>query len=700
MKITEKLFILFLGLAILIPGSPSSVGQTPPPAAAQNPHHDVSVTLKLIQVYVTDKKGNPAPGLTAADFEITDDGKPVSITDIEYHAAVIPGATDNTPTATTPAAPVKINRKFFLWIDFGFNDPKGARRAKAAGLHFMDSQIQPQDDVALLTSTSLKGMTVQEYLTKDHAKMRKEIEAVEVGRIVGRASEIELLMSPEHEGARSIDQGNPLAKNFPGDEDSKRLVQIEGASAQLIYKQQALRFLQDFRDIAKALRYIPGAKSLILFSGGIARSLLFGTKGARVNFNPYGDAEEQARYNDAVLTQYGDRDIQSEFHDLVRELRASNTFIYAVNETLPQGASHDRAAMDFQGDEFLRQLAGETGGQYFHNTQDTDKAVEDIQKLTASYYVLGYPVSEKWDGLYRAVKVTLKRKDLQCWGTAGYFNPKPFSELTPTEKRLHFIDLVLSDSPQGQTPSAMPFKAIPVYRGGGPSLAVVARVPRDSGDAAVGPRTEAVLVLFDEQKNLKGIKRAELVLTKNDGDRIILSGLLPIPPGHYTCRIILRDLDSGKSARATADVNVPAPAFAGLSVSPPLWLTADTGASWKDLFSKDVLTSFYPFERTAYLPLLGDIGTETAKIYAVLPVSFFGVAKPEIALAAQLVEAATGKSRPLPLVVLKKTEDGHSETYFLELTTGPLPPGAYSLYLFVQDKNGFKKTFISTYQTR
>ena len=54
MKIRERLFVLFLGCAVLIPG-PLSSGRQTPPAAAQNPHHDVSVTLKLIQGYVTDK---------------------------------------------------------------------------------------------------------------------------------------------------------------------------------------------------------------------------------------------------------------------------------------------------------------------------------------------------------------------------------------------------------------------------------------------------------------------------------------------------------------------------------------------------------------------------------------------------------------------------------------------------------------------
>ena len=143
--------------------------------------------------------------MTAADFEITDDGKPVSITDLEYHTVAFPGATDNAPTATAPAAPAKLNRKFFLWFDFGFNDPSGIKRAKAAGLHFMDTQVRPEDQVALVSSSILTGISVHEYLTGDHARVRQALSALELKRIAGRASEIELLMGREQEWARFTD---------------------------------------------------------------------------------------------------------------------------------------------------------------------------------------------------------------------------------------------------------------------------------------------------------------------------------------------------------------------------------------------------------------------------------------------------------------------------------------------------------------
>jgi VWFA-related protein len=701
MRKIKFLYTLILGFIVFTFGWSMSFEKTiQDKIIDQNLHHEVSVALKLIQVYVVDKNGDPVPGLKAEEFEITDDGRPVQITDLEFHAAVLPvPSTIPATVASSPAA--KLNRKFFLWFDFGFNDPSGIKRAKEAGLHFMDTQVRPEDQVALVSSSILTGISVHEYLTGDHARVRQALSALDLKRIAGRAAEIELLMGREQEWARFTDPSG-LADINQSDKsgeiaDRKANLLKEGAVAQDVYRRHSLEFLKDFRALAKAFRYIPGTKSLILFSGGIAQSLLFGTRTGQM-FDPYATIEEQAKYNQSVVSEYGDRDVQNEFQELVKELKASNTFIYAVNEIQQRGAEHDPTSRGLQGDGFLRNLASETKGQYFHNTQDSNKAVEDIQKLTASYYVLGYRVSENWDGRYHAVKVTVKRKGVQCWGTAGYFNPVPFSQYTAGEKRLHLIDLALGEAPLIQGILDMPIKAIPVYGENGLKLAVLGRLPRDPGRPIFGPKTEAFVLLLDERKGVKEIKRADLVLTPRDGDRIILSGIFPILPGRYTCRLIVRDLDSGQCARATVEVNAPAPPLTGISVSAPLWMIEDVWSSWKDVFSKELLTSAYPFDRGTYFPILDEARADAEKIYGVLPISFFGVFRPELTLAASLVEAETGARKVLSLVVLKKTESEHGETLFFEAMTGALPPGGYALYLFVQDTADYKKAFFTNFR--
>ena len=52
--------------------------------------HEVTVTLKLIQVYVTDKDGRPVTNLDKSDFEIFDNRKRKTITEFEAHSLLFP----------------------------------------------------------------------------------------------------------------------------------------------------------------------------------------------------------------------------------------------------------------------------------------------------------------------------------------------------------------------------------------------------------------------------------------------------------------------------------------------------------------------------------------------------------------------------------------------------------------------------------
>ncbi|MBE0711922.1 MAG: hypothetical protein IH583_06020, partial [Candidatus Aminicenantes bacterium] len=116
-------------------------GQTP----SKPLQYEVSVVLKLIRVYVTDKKDNPVPDLAIGDFAITDNGQAVTITDFETRvlkvAAATPLATEPVESpmekvATDPPAVRDMNRKFFLYIDFAYNNVRGVTKAKEAALHF------------------------------------------------------------------------------------------------------------------------------------------------------------------------------------------------------------------------------------------------------------------------------------------------------------------------------------------------------------------------------------------------------------------------------------------------------------------------------------------------------------------------------------------------------------------------------------
>ncbi|MEA3421195.1 MAG: hypothetical protein U9Q97_05910 [Acidobacteriota bacterium] len=147
---------------------------------AQELKHNVSVTVKLIQVYVNDNAGVPVTNLNQNDFVIYDNNKLQKITEFERYVFVPPKDTTKSQTAIKniepPSSPdTSMNRKFFPFFDLANNSTKGFMKAQEAALHFIDHQIQPSDEVGVLSFSVLKGLTLHEYLTKDHQAARKAV---------------------------------------------------------------------------------------------------------------------------------------------------------------------------------------------------------------------------------------------------------------------------------------------------------------------------------------------------------------------------------------------------------------------------------------------------------------------------------------------------------------------------------------------
>src|SRR5512136_90479 len=108
---------IIAGVAALLPillGLPGGAAGAGRQAGGQI-REEVTVTLKLLQAYVTAKGGQPVTDLTAADFEVTDNGKKMPVTHFENHVA---GGDDIAPSG--PVGGPRLSRKFFLFFDFAF----------------------------------------------------------------------------------------------------------------------------------------------------------------------------------------------------------------------------------------------------------------------------------------------------------------------------------------------------------------------------------------------------------------------------------------------------------------------------------------------------------------------------------------------------------------------------------------------------
>jgi len=499
--------------------------------------YEVQVTLKLVQVYVTDKKGNPVTDLAKEDFTIYDEGNPQTITDFEKH--VLTAKEEGKPEKAAQPDQELLPRKFFLLFDFAFNNGIGLEKSREAAIHFIDDELQPTDEVSLLSYSAVKSLKLHEYLTTDHKKVRKVVKRIGMEAISGTAESFEA----EYWQAKSF--ANPADSTRSGTVfDPKEIFGEEREwgweQSRQEAKLQANNFAIKLTELAKALRYIPGQKHIVLLSSGVPYSLVYGVQ------SPFGKIGVQ---------EWGEFWLQQKFEEMLKELSAANCTIYALDtQELSMVIGSD---LRMQGASSLQKITSATGGKYFGNINNYEEHIEKIQNLTGCYYVLGYYVGEAWDGAYRKIKVEVSRPDCNVHAQKGYFNPKPFTEYDNLERMLHLFDLALSEAPLFQAPFRFPLRVVPCPPGAEANLCLAARVRLEDIREILTDIVEMVTVIFDEKDNVATLKKSLIKVSDLKGETASFGGSFSLPSGTYKCRLVIRNLQTGRAAIASATAVIP-----------------------------------------------------------------------------------------------------------------------------------------------
>lgn len=692
----------------LAPAAPSSLRPAPERQALTKPlQYEVSVALKLVNVYVTDKNGKPVADLTLEDFSATDNGRPVKLTEFEKHVLEAPqekAASTGQPAVPaavpTPAPAPESTRKFFLFFDFAFNNARGISKAKTAALHFLDTEVRPDDEVGVMTYSMLKGVTIHEYLTRDHNKVREVVDAIGTKDIAGRAHEIEQeywLMAQEP--AASGPRGDAEVRNRDSErEEAKRIAET---------------FLLRLTALAKALRYVPGSKHFLLFSTGIPSSLVYGNQAG----SPNSDSLGRGKFDPS------DRVMRTRNEEMYREFAASNCVVYAFDTResamvadlfaydrltfesggrgpgrvifSTQGVFTDSSSVfrddKTTGGNTLRRMTDLTGGRYFSNINMYEKNLDQVRALTGTWYVLGYSVDETEDGRFHEVKVEVKRKGCVVRAQSGYFSPKPFREYSDLEKRLHLFELALNERAFSRLPVSFPISGLSFASPAGTGLEILARVPADVTARFNGGRVEYVALIFDANNNIRDLRRLETDPRPHRGRPVVFTSATSLEPGEYVCRLVIRDMDSGMSAASSVRTAVPAAPRQGLRLGTPLLLQDEAGCVFLDTGPARTTAALpwaeiYPFDRTALSPVSGQVSGFAPRLLAVIPFSVPEVAEPDIVLTARLINAATGEAAPAAAVLAGTSRHQSVGTAVLEIPLSELKPGKYFVYINAEDR--------------
>jgi VWFA-related protein len=654
--------LLTIALVSAAPGSQQDKIQAP------IIQHEVQVTLKLVQVYVTDKRGRSVTDLTAADFELLDNKRPQKITEYEKHLLLDLErsrtiATEGKPVPT--AAPVRLNRKFILFFDIIRNDVRGLATSKKAALNFLEKRLLPSDEVAVCSIAPIQGLVIQSPLTQDHEKVREIIRKMKtIPALTGRESPAMEGVAREDEDVFDIATGDP-----EGLQQYQLSTKKEDTWNPLI---QYSRYLMDF---ARSLRYIQGNKNIIFFSSGIpAIYLRPELKSTESGFFI------ESEYHPAVMTLH---------KDMIKEFAASGSTVFTINTEGGRAYFKDN---DWRGIDSLREFSAGSGGGYFGDIDKYETINNDINNITGNYYILGFYVDESWDGKFHDIKVSVKRKGVEVHAQRGYYNPVPFNELSGLEKQIQLLDLVLNETPHSRVESTFGLVALPCPETGGKNCVITAEIDVDELAGAASPKAEVVSVILDGKGGIVESQRGEIDFSSLPGRNIVHYSFASLPAGEYTCRLVIRNPETGKAAKGSSRVTVPGPAGPGVAAWPPLLFEPEKKARYLRSSEKAgagrqiiSLNDIYRLIAPDAGLIVEKVNAGTEKILAIFPCEIKETVSPELRISMSLAAAAAYGNIPLAHKVISFKKDGSKGFFLLELDLPPLNAGDYTLNFIISE---------------
>ena len=527
----------------------------------------VQTNVVLVDVRVTDKRGQPATGLQADDFRVFEDGVEQKITSfsLENIAQLASTAGENgaPPTVDLGKLPstasvaqvnrlVQDHRLVVLFFDLTSMPVDDLLRAVKAAENFMRKQMTPADLVAVTTYSS--DLRVVQNFTNDRDELDKAIESIRIG-----------------EAATLADQGEIGAAggtNANGEEivtqDTSEAFTPDETEFNIFNTDQKLGALESLADL---LRGVPGRKSVIHFSSGIERTGIENQAQLRATTDAANRANVSFYTVDARglvgLPPGGDASSAS----------PSGTAIYTASATTSQMSSLE------EGRETLASLAADTGGRTFYDLNDFGPAFTGVQQDNSTYYLLGYSSSNtKSDGRFRRIRVEVNRAGVKVQARPGYYAPKNFRQFTQEDKELHLQQAMELDEPFVDLPLAV---ETAYFRQPDQRYYVVlaAKIPGsaisflnkssghqtefDFGWRATDPTGRVAAALRDHLPVKLSPDTYQQVLSSN----FLYEGGIVLPPGNYKLKAVARENESGRLGTFEEPLVLPQAGSAGLAMS-------------------------------------------------------------------------------------------------------------------------------------
>jgi VWFA-related protein len=415
-----------------IAASPQS--QTASPDLQSITTFKANAHLVLVDVVVTNNKGEPITGLKKEDFEVLEDGKQQFVSNFEEHKGASPNQ------IKLPSMPPNVYTNFplvqtadsinVILLD-ALNTPTSDQVYVHRQMIKYVKTILPRTRVAIFTLASRLRML--QGITTDSSLLLAAINSTKAGPTPSpmRASTIESdadqsridFLTKEALGPASPNQ--TLAQAAVDPINTTR--QFLNDTALFQTESRMSMTLEAMQQLARYLADIPGRKNVIWLSGSFPAGIVPDSD-LTDPFSGAANFQEEIRKTTNLLTT-----AQISLYPIAAEGLTSDVAFQANNREITERRGNlsmqdtlqqsRKASIDLDASHAsMEQLARDTGGQAIYNTNGLNDALTRVVNNGTRYYSLTYsPSNSNMDGKYRHIQVKLVTRKETLAYRRGYY---------------------------------------------------------------------------------------------------------------------------------------------------------------------------------------------------------------------------------------------------------------------------------------
>ena len=420
---------ILLACTLISTGFVSSPGLA---AGRQQPEQKLSIGTSevTVDVVVRDKQGRPVKGLTAADFEIYEEGVLQQITSsrmvvVDPQTSALPLSTGARVISASANVTGSLDAPRVTAVAFIFDRmaPDSLARAREAALSYVGESMK-LDCLAGVYVTDL-SLEVLQPLTRDVQLVRSALDRA-ASRVstphTTNAGEIRSLRD-EVTSRQQLNNPNTIPVDpfgQPALESQLRLLESFDA---LQSEQLGMGTINALTAAVDSLQGIAGRKAVIFFSDGLEippaveplfRAIIGSSSRAHVSVFAIDAAGLRTQSAQAAVST----EIQSRSNARMAQL--GNT--QDPSGPMTKGLERNETILRSDPRSGLSLPSSQTGGFLISETNDLKGGMKRIDEDLRTFYILTYaPKDQAADGRFRRIEVKLKRGGMSVQSRKGYY---------------------------------------------------------------------------------------------------------------------------------------------------------------------------------------------------------------------------------------------------------------------------------------